>query len=105
MNSNARRYLMKCAGVSALAFALTSPALAQDAAAEADTGFEDIVVTATKKADAENVQDVPFAVTAFGAKQLEDQHVRSLDNLSYSAPNVQLEDVGTAPGYANFSIR
>jgi len=73
--------------------------------AEEDDGFDDIVVTATKSADARNVQEVPFAVTAFGSAQLEEQHVRSLDNLSYSAPNVQLEDVGTAPGYANFSIR
>ena len=96
-------------------FALREGRGAQDAAAapraagSADGGesggFAEIVVTASKKADAQNVQEVPFAVTAFGAQQLEDAHVRSLDGLSYSAPNVQLEDVGTAPGYANFSIR
>ncbi len=62
-------------------------------------------MTATKRADAQNVQQVPFAVTAFGSKQLADQHVRTLDGLGYSAPNVQLDDVGTSPGYANFSIR
>lgn len=92
-------------GASLMALAICGPAYAQEnSPADAD-GFDDIVVTATKKADAQNVQDVPFAVTAFGASQLEDQHVRSLDGLSYSAPNVQLEDVGTSPGYANFSIR
>lgn len=69
------------------------------------SGLGDIVVTATKRGQAENVQAVPFAVTAFGTKQLDDQHVRNLQNLSYSAPNVQLESVGTSPGYANFSIR
>jgi len=68
-------------------------------------GLDEIVVTASKKSEAQNVQKVPFAVTAFGTKQLEEQHVRTLKNLSYSAPNVQLEDVGTAPGFANFSIR
>ena len=100
-------------GSSSLALATAMPAFAQieaansaqAAPAEEKSAFDEIVVTASKKADAQNVQDVPFAVTAFGAKQLEDQHVRSFDGLSYSAPNVQLEDVGTAPGYANFSIR
>lgn len=101
-------------GASSVALATAMPVYAQETGtdksaqakpSEEDPAFEEIVVTATKKADAQNVQEVPFAVTAFGAKQLEDQHVRSLDGLSYSAPNVQLEDVGTAPGYANFSIR
>jgi iron complex outermembrane recepter protein len=100
-----RRSTLIWAGSSLFALTASSSAWAQEAAEDAGTGFEDIVVTATKKTEAENVQDVPFAVTAFGSQQLEDQHVRSLDNLSYSAPNVQLEDVGTAPGYANFSIR
>ena len=99
------------AGASLLAFTIATPVFAQGtapAAADEATdgeGFAEIIVTAAKKADAQNVQEVPFAVTAFGAQQLEDAHVRSLDGLSYSAPNVQLEDVGTAPGYANFSIR
>ena len=98
----------------------TSPAFAQSAApateaaapeetAPAETrqqgGLQDIVVTATKRGTAENVQDVPFAVTAFGATQLEEQHFDTLQSLSYNMPNVQLSAVGTTPGYANFSIR
>jgi iron complex outermembrane receptor protein len=70
-----------------------------------DGGLEDIIVTATKRGDAQNVQDVPFAVTAFGSAQLDDQHIRSIAGLSYDIPNVQLTELGTAPGYANFSIR
>lgn len=103
--------LMAGMGVAGLTVALAGQAMAQEAAAapetesDADSVFGDIVVTATKKANAQNVQDVPIAVTAFGAEQLESQHVRTLDNLGYSAPNVQLDDVGTAPGFANFSIR
>ncbi|WP_238550709.1 TonB-dependent receptor [Blastomonas sp. AAP53] len=98
-------------GGAALVLAMASQAQAQDieSASEAAEGpksaFDEIVVTATKKANAQNVQDVAIAVTAFGADQLENQHIRTLDNLSYSAPNVQLDDVGTAPGFANFSIR
>lgn len=96
-----------CGGCALLAFSTTAVAqteAAQEQAAD-DSAFGDIVVTATKRADAQNVQQVPFAVTAFGSKQLADQHVRTLDGLGYSAPNVQLDDVGTSPGYANFSIR
>ncbi|MGE0409560.1 MAG: TonB-dependent receptor [Amphiplicatus sp.] len=76
------------------------------AAQDAADAFRDVIlVTGTKKASAENVQDVPLAVTAYGAAQLDALKVRALSDLSYSVPNVGLEDVGTTPGYANFSIR
>ena len=84
---------------------VVSPTDVPTATPAPDGALDEIVVTASKKSEAQNVQDVPFAVTAYGSRQLEEQHVRSLDNLSYSAPNVQLEDVGTSPGFANFSIR
>ncbi len=93
-------------GGSLIALAASSAAMAQDQTEpEEESAFGTIVVTATKKADAQDVQSVPLAVTAFGADQLADQHVRTLDNLGFSVPNVQLDDVGTAPGFANFSIR
>ncbi len=66
---------------------------------------EEVLVTAQKKANAEDVQDVPLAVTAFGDAQLDALKVRDISNLSYSVPNVQFEDVGTTKGVANFSIR
>lgn len=66
---------------------------------------DEIIVTATKKGYGENVQDVPIAVTAYGEAQLDAKFVQNLQSLSYDVPNVQLEDVGTTPGYANFSIR
>jgi len=50
-------------------------------------------------------QDVPVAVTAFGATQIEALFVRKIEDLSYMMPNVQLEAVGTFPGVQNFSIR
>ena len=89
-----------------LAFSNASAALAQDAdQGESTDGLDTIVVTATKRGEASDVQDVPFAVTAFGAKQLEEQHFNTLQSLSYNMPNVQMEQIGTTPGYANFSIR
>lgn len=110
MKRVAQLRLVAVLGTSALALLAGGQACAQEAVAPQEQAteasvFGDIVVTATKKANAQNVQDVPIAVTAFGSEQLESQHVRTLDNLGYSAPNVQLDDVGTAPGFANFSIR
>src|SRR5882672_10663897 len=77
------------------------PALAQSA----QDAIQEVVVTATKKERAENVQDVPLAVTAFGAKQLQALNFQNLTSLSYSIPNVQLENVRTTAATANFSIR
>ncbi len=96
----------------AFAQALPAPAPASETSepqsdtAEADNdGLETIVVTATKRGEAQNVQSVPFAVTAFGSKQLEEMHFANLQSLSYKMPNVNLGQAGTTPGYANFSIR
>ncbi|WP_234026923.1 TonB-dependent receptor [Erythrobacter sp. HKB08] len=87
-------------------------AYAQDAEAdepEARQGaldsFGTIVVTGTKTRDAENVQDVPVAVTAFNSESLEALKVRDVQSLTYSAPNVSLDQIGTSRGTANFSIR
>lgn len=65
----------------------------------------DIIVTATKKKDVENVQSVPVAITAFNAETLQALQVRDVQTLTYSAPNVSLDQVGTSRGTANFSIR
>jgi len=67
--------------------------------------LEEIVVTATKKANGENQQDVEIAVTAFGNEQLEAFQVRSVSDLSFRIPNVQLDEIGTTKGTANFSVR
>jgi len=82
---------------------------AQDSQADdSDTGnalFEEILVTATKKSQAQAVQDVPIAVTAFGERQLDAIHFKEISDLSYKIPNVALDGIGTSRGTANFSIR
>ncbi len=83
------------------AAALATPTMAQNIT---DVASDEIVVTALKHGE-RNVQDVPLAVTAFGADQLEALNYDDLQSLTYSIPNVQFEDVGTARGVANFSIR
>lgn len=85
----------------ASAMALPADAWAQNVT---DVPREEVVVTATKHGDS-LVQDVPLAMTAYGADQLQVLNFQSLQSLSYTIPNVQFEDIGTGPGIANFSIR
>jgi len=67
--------------------------------------LEEIVVTATKKKNVENVQDVPASISAFGEAQLDALKVRDISDLSFATPNVQLDDIGTVKSTANFAIR
>ncbi|MEL8055693.1 MAG: TonB-dependent receptor [Pseudomonadota bacterium] len=64
-----------------------------------------VTVTATKKVDVEDVQNVPVSVTAFNEDTLDALKVRDLQSLSFSTPNVTLDDIGTSRGTANFQIR
>ncbi|EAQ28765.1 Outer membrane protein [Erythrobacter sp. NAP1] len=64
-----------------------------------------IVVTGTKTRDPEDVQDVALAVTAFNEDTLEAFKVRDVQGLTFQAPNVSLDQIGTSRGTANFSIR
>ncbi len=104
------RVLLLCSTGLALS-AVSAPALAQDSetGGERQTSvsrvLDTVTVSATKKANVENVQNVPVAVTAFNSDTLEALKVRDLESLSYSAPNVALDDIGTSRGTANFSIR
>jgi len=66
---------------------------------------EVITITGTKRPDGVAVQDVPVAVTAFSGDQLAALQYQDISSLSYVIPNVQFEDIGTAPTIANFSIR
>lgn len=80
-----------------LAAAMATPAFAQNAPqaqAEAapEGGIAEIVVTAQKRA--ENVQDVPIAISAFTSGALQERAVTSVAALSNLAPNVTL-DAGT----------
>ena len=97
-------------GASLIALATPSITLAQDGGDQndqstGDTLFDVIVVTGTKKADAENVQEVPIAVTAFGGEQLEALNVQDIADIGSMVPNAILDGVGTIKGSAAFSVR
>ncbi|GLS98851.1 TonB-dependent receptor [Sphingobium jiangsuense] len=95
------RFLSFC---SAAAMAAALPAHAQDAAADAPAGgIQDIVVTAQKRA--QNLQDVPIAVSAVSAQTLGSMQVTTLQALQGSVPNAQIENFSNAPNTAVFTIR
>ena len=86
-----KKYLL--AG-SALALITTSaPAFAQEAADESGVGAE-IIVTAQKRA--ENVQDVPVAVSVISGTALEQQGGINIENAQYLVPSLNFRKSGTA---------
>lgn len=84
---------------------LQSEENAEDSDSPPQNRIEEVVVYGTKRSAAETVQSVPAQIAAFGSRQLEARHVITLEDLSFATPNVQLEDIRTAPGTANFTIR
>jgi iron complex outermembrane receptor protein len=107
-NKHGRLALLASCAMLALAGAgttQTAAAQAAEAQSEDDARIGDILVTAQKRGVAERAQDVPIAITAFNAKSIEDGHLRDLQTLGTSIPNVALTSVGTIPGFANFEIR
>lgn len=86
---------------SLLVLATAGAAFAQDATATGQ--LEDIVVTAQRRA--QNLQEVPVAVSAFDSTHLESQSVQSLTDLNGQIPNVVLAPVGAYPYASAFYIR
>ena len=97
--------MLTAASVCALACTLAAPAAAQDNAPpdESSDGIGVIVVTAQKRA--ENVQDVPIAITALGRQFLEYRAIHSIDDLGTIAPNVKFERAPASKTISQIAIR
>lgn len=83
---------------------ISTPALAQQVAAEQtsrDDGPVEIIVTAQKRA--ENLQDVPIAVSAFSTDTLQKRGLNGGADLQIAVPNVNFGTSGF--GRYNFQIR
>jgi iron complex outermembrane receptor protein len=81
---------------SALLVALALPIHAQDSdntKEDSERGIELITVTATRQV--ENLQDVPIAITALSANELEKMQIQDLGDLESKVPNLNLH-VGDA---------
>ncbi|WP_228726947.1 TonB-dependent receptor [Novosphingobium aureum] len=95
---------------SALAAGLVMPIAAhaqqeaqETAVSEPQTGIQEIVVTAQKRA--ENMQNVPISVTAVTGDALAATQGTSLQALQGSIPNVQIDNFANTPQSAVFTIR
>jgi iron complex outermembrane recepter protein len=92
-----KRKHIASASIAALAFTLAHPALAKEAAAPAEEGgLSEIVVTAQKRA--ENVQDVPVAITAVSGAMLQAKGVTDVASLAGQAPSVTLKSTAGFAG-------
>ncbi len=77
-------------------------AWAQDERPAMQTGFDDIIVTAQRRA--ERLQDVPVTVSALGQAQIENRFSRDLLDLGSIAPNLIVDPI-LGNGTAAISIR
>ena len=92
----AKRSLLAASALSVVLSGLSVTAQAQ--------AFEDeVIVTATKRA--ESVQDIPIAVTAVTPKQLEEQGVVNIQNLTSVAPSFSTSNAQTSSGTVVLRIR
>lgn len=85
-----------------LTFAAT-PALAQDAAPEAEAAQTDeIVVTARRRE--ESLQDTPVAISAFSAEMLQDRQITQTQDLERITPSLQFKPAGQLSGNSASSV-
>lgn len=79
-----------------------APANAQEGPGVSLAAGDAIVVTAQRRT--ESIQDVPIAITAIGAQQLENQNVRGVEDFFAMTPNVSFQSNG-ARDRKDLSIR
>ena len=91
-HTTSRRAFAALLATSAL---VASPALAQDAAAEEDSGYGDIIVTAQKRS--ENLQNVPISIQALGTQKLDDLNISDFKSYAQQLTTVSFQGTGT-PG-------
>ena len=87
--------------ISASALSLVSASAFAQEAAEETVDTNEIIVTAQKRA--ENLQDVPIAVSAFSQDSLEERGLNGGADLQIAIPNVTFGATGF--GRYNFQIR
>ena len=90
--------LMACSSFTAPAFAQDS-----DTVAAPDENEGVIIVTATRRA--QDIQDVPIAVTAVGGEQLDKQGVVNVQNITQVSPSFSTSNAQIASGSVVLRIR
>lgn len=98
---NARKLAIRAALVSAVSVQGLVGFAAHAQTASTDTGVEDIIVTAQRQA--QSLQDVPIAVSAFSAEALTEKQINNATQLQLSLPNITFTK-GNFTG-SSFTIR
>jgi len=98
--------LVCSASASALAIAISTPAIAQDAPNSAQSeervgGVDTIIVTAQKRS--EDLQDVPISVSAIGEEALDELNIDTFEDYLDQLPTVTAG--GSGPGQSTIYIR
>ena len=76
---------------------------AENAAADADNSYGEILVTAQRRS--ESIQNVPIAISAFNAEMVEGSGSTNITSLNGLAPNVVLQTQGLVANVPMISIR
>lgn len=99
-----RKFAVFAGGLMACS-SLTTPAFAQDEDADTTVARDDnvIIVTATRRA--QDVQDIPLAVTAISPQQLENQRVVNIQQISALAPSFTSSQAQLASGSVVLRVR
>jgi outer membrane receptor protein involved in Fe transport len=88
-------------GIAAAQDTSSGEAAATEATSQNKSESQDIIVTAQRRA--ENLQDVPIAITALGTKTLDDNQVDAFDDYAKMVPSLSYKSSG--PGSANVYFR
>lgn len=92
--SRRRSHFLKTLGVTTILAGMAYPgmAIAADAAADAEGGLTEIVVTATRKS--ESIQKVPISMQALDMSVLEQRQVKGLSDFAALLPSVSFAGIG-----------
>ncbi|GAA0768732.1 iron complex outermembrane receptor protein [Erythromicrobium ramosum] len=97
--------LVLASGAALGAIALSSPALAQDAPASEPAAEEEGGIIVTARRQSESLQDVPAAVTVFGAETLAKTGVQRADDFIQLTPGVTIVTGTAEAGDTQINIR
>ncbi|HVW68205.1 MAG TPA: TonB-dependent receptor [Steroidobacteraceae bacterium] len=102
--ATARPFLRRAAPVaSALLSCMPAAWAADETSGDADAGgLAEVVVTATKRA--ENMQDIPISIQAFGTEKLEQMNVSSFDDYAKMVPSLSFQNDG-GPSFEHVYMR
>src|ERR1044072_7453515 len=89
------------AAVSLLALTAATPAFAQDEPAPATQEEQEVVVTATLRA--QNLQDIPFSINAQTEEQIQRSGATTIEDLSRNVAGLSIENL--APGQSQVAVR